>query len=79
MTLILIEPTAREIQVLVLVAEGYTNHQVAKELFVSAETVKTHISHLLVKLQARNRAHLVTQGVRQGWLTPSDGDRAGGL
>ncbi|MCP9916917.1 response regulator transcription factor [Cyanobium sp. ATX 6F1] len=56
-------PTARELEVLELMVKGYTNPEIAKTLVVSEQTVKTHISNLLLKLQARNRAHAVAIGL----------------
>ncbi len=52
-------PTARELEVLELMVKGYTNLEIAQTLVVSEQTIKTHISNLLLKLQARNRAHAV--------------------
>ena len=48
--------TAREWDVLTRVAEGMTNRAVAAELFISVETVRTHVSNILAKLQAPNRS-----------------------
>jgi two-component system NarL family response regulator len=63
------EPTAREIEVLALIAEGLVNRDIGKVLFLSEETVKSHVRHLLAKLQARSRAHAVAIGFRRGLLT----------
>jgi DNA-binding NarL/FixJ family response regulator len=62
-------PTAREIEVLQLIAEGLVNRDIGKMLFLSEETVKSHVRHLLAKLQARSRAHAVAIGFRRGLLT----------
>lgn len=51
--------TSRELEVLQLIAEGFSNTQIAAELVVSPETVKTHIRRLLAKLKATSRAHAV--------------------
>jgi len=56
--------TGRELQVLQLTAEGLTNAEIGKKLFCSEETVKSHVRHLLAKLQARTRAHAVALGLR---------------
>ncbi|MGB7565625.1 MAG: response regulator transcription factor [Prochlorococcaceae cyanobacterium] len=56
-------PTARELEVLELMVKGYTNPEIAQTLVVSEQTIKTHISNLLLKLQARNRAHAVALGL----------------
>ena len=50
--------TAREEEVLVAVARGLTNHEVAAELFISLSTVKTHLGSLMAKLGVRNRVEL---------------------
>jgi DNA-binding CsgD family transcriptional regulator len=57
--------TGRELQVLELAAEGLTNTEIGKMLFLAEETVKTHLRNLLAKLQARSRAHAVAVGFRQ--------------
>ncbi len=61
-------PTAREIEVLQLVSEGLVNREIGDRLFLSEETVKSHVRHLLAKLQARSRAHAVAVGFRRGLL-----------
>lgn len=62
------EPTAREIEVLQLVADGLVNREIGERLFLSEETVKSHVRHLLAKLQARSRAHAVAVGFRRGLI-----------
>ncbi len=59
-------PTAREVEVLQLVSEGLVNRDIGTRLFLSEETVKSHVRHLLAKLQARSRAHAVAIGFRRG-------------
>ena len=61
-------PTAREIEVLQLVSEGLVNREIGDRLFLSEETVKSHVRHILAKLQARSRAHAVAIGFRRGLL-----------
>lgn len=63
------DPTAREIEVLQLISEGLVNREIGRMLFLSEETVKSHVRHLLAKLQARSRAHAVAVGFRRGLLT----------
>jgi DNA-binding NarL/FixJ family response regulator len=62
------EPTIREIEVLQLVSEGLVNREIGDRLFLSEETVKSHVRHLLAKLQARSRAHAVAIGFRRGLI-----------
>lgn len=62
--------TDREIEVLGLVGRGLSNEQIALHLSISIKTVKTHMSHLLSKLAARDRAHLVIAAYDAGLVTP---------
>ena len=61
-------PSEREIEVLDLVSQGFSNKQIATRLFLAEDTVKTHLVSLRRKLDARNRAHAVTLGFRRGLL-----------
>ncbi|WP_116100603.1 response regulator transcription factor [Amycolatopsis thermalba] len=65
----------REYQVLQLVAEGLENAGIAKVLYLSVETVRTHVKSILRKLSARDRTHAVTIAFRAGILVaqPDDG------
>jgi DNA-binding NarL/FixJ family response regulator len=54
----------REVQVLRLVAQGKENSEIARELFISPQTVKNHISHILVKLGVDNRIQAAVHAVR---------------
>src|SRR5207237_6080950 len=71
----------REYQVLQLIADGLENQAIAKILFVSVETVRTHVKSILRKLAARDRTHAVAVAFRSGVLVPVAGDtpRAGVL
>ncbi len=60
------ELTEREIEVLTLLAQGASNPQIAEELFITTNTVKTHISHILAKLQLENRTQAATYAVQKG-------------
>jgi two-component system, NarL family, response regulator len=62
------EPTAREIEVLQLISDGLVNREIGVRLYLSEETVKSHVRHLLAKLQARSRAHAVAVGFRRGLI-----------
>jgi DNA-binding NarL/FixJ family response regulator len=58
--------TAREADVLALIAAGFTNREIAGRLFVSEATVKTHINHLFAKIGARDRAAAINYATRHG-------------
>jgi DNA-binding CsgD family transcriptional regulator len=73
--------TEREAAVLHLVGEGLTNAEIAERLVVSRETVKTHVSNVLTKLDARDRTHAVTIAHRSRLLAkqpPTSADRTSG-
>jgi DNA-binding NarL/FixJ family response regulator len=54
----------RELQVLRLISEGRDNTQIARALYISPETVKDHVSHILVKLGVENRIQAAVYAVR---------------
>ncbi|MCX4964924.1 response regulator transcription factor [Streptomyces sp. NBC_00654] len=60
--------SAREREVLALVARGTTNREIAAELFISEATVKTHLTHVFAKLGAKDRAAAVAVGYDRGIL-----------
>jgi DNA-binding NarL/FixJ family response regulator len=64
------ELTAREREVMVLVARGLTNDQIAEHLVVSPATAKTHVSRAMCKLRARDRAQLVILAYECGLVAP---------
>lgn len=60
--------TEREREILKLVAEGYTNNQIAERLIISPKTVDTHRTHVMDKLNLHSRAELVKYAMRRGLL-----------
>jgi two-component system NarL family response regulator len=60
--------TARETEILKLIARGFSNKRIAGELKVSNSTVKNHIASLMAKLRADDRAHAVTLGLERGLI-----------
>lgn len=67
--------TARQAEVLELLAQGLTNIEIADELFVSHRTVENHVSAVLMKLDVPNREAAVAEGAEQGILDPSASTR----
>jgi len=64
------ELTRREVEVLVLVAQGLSNAEISGRLFLSPATTKTHVSRILTKLAARDRAQLVAIAYESGLVVP---------
>jgi DNA-binding NarL/FixJ family response regulator len=56
---------AREREILQLLADGLSNADVAQRLFISQETVKSHVRHILAKLEADNRTQAVAIALRE--------------
>lgn len=58
--------TARETQILALVAQGHSNQEIADTLFISERTVRTHVSHILDKLHLANRTQAALYALQEG-------------
>ena len=65
--------TEREHEVLELIAQGMSNDEIAQRLFISPTTSKTHVSHVMMKLGARDRAQLVVIAYESGVVVPGPG------
>ena len=65
------EITNREEQVLRLIAQGFSNKEIAAKLAISVKTVETHKANAMEKLEFQSRAELVRYAVRKGWLHDS--------
>lgn len=62
--------TEREMEILLLLANGYTNQEIADELFIALKTVKTHVSNLLAKLEVHDRTQAVIYAFQHKLVTP---------
>jgi NarL family two-component system response regulator YdfI len=60
--------TPREIEVLGMLAEGYSNKETAYRMGISEHTVKFHVTSIMAKLNAGSRTEAVTLGIRRGWI-----------
>lgn len=58
--------TAREIEVLTLLAEGFGNREIATELHISPKTIARHVEHIMQALEARSRTQAAVMAVRAG-------------
>ena len=64
--------TARERDVLQLIAKGYENQRIADELFISLKTVKTHVSNILAKLQVSDRTQVAVYAFQHHLVGPDE-------
>jgi DNA-binding NarL/FixJ family response regulator len=71
--------TAREVQILRLIAAGWTNNEIAVHLFISPLTCKSHVSRILAKLDARDRIQLVVLAYESGLVIPGQADGLPGV
>ncbi len=60
--------SGRELEVLHLIAQGASNHEIAEQLVITVGTVKSHINHILVKLDSHNRTEAVARARASGLL-----------
>jgi DNA-binding NarL/FixJ family response regulator len=65
------ELTARELEIFRLIADGLSNGEIAQELYISETTVKTHITHILQKLNLRDRVQAVVLAYQTGLFDPA--------
>jgi NarL family two-component system response regulator LiaR len=64
--------TPREREVLVRIGQGQSNHEIATDLHVSVETVKTHVSHVLTKLQLQDRTQAAIYAISRGLVVTEE-------
>lgn len=64
------ELTARELEIVRLIAESYTAKEIARMLCISPKTVDAHRGHILKKLGMRDRVALIRYAIRRGWVRP---------
>lgn len=60
--------TNREIEILELVAKGWTAKQISVELNIASRTVERHLENSRLKTATKNRAHMVAMAVKEGWI-----------
>ncbi|HFC11432.1 MAG TPA: response regulator transcription factor [Anaerolineae bacterium] len=65
-------PTERETEILKLIAQGYSNDEIAQQLVISERTVRTHVSNILAKLHLNNRTQAALYALREGIASLDD-------
>ncbi len=73
------ELTEREVEVLRLLAQGYTNEEIARELVIAKQTVKNHVRNILKKLGVKTRVQAVLWAIREGLVSVEDFPLSGEL
>lgn len=58
----------RELEILELISQGYSDKEIASKLHISARTVQTHVTRIVIKLGARNRPNAVANYIRQYYM-----------
>ncbi|MDX1348681.1 MAG: response regulator transcription factor [Putridiphycobacter sp.] len=61
----------REIEIITLIAEGFTNIEISERLFISKHTVNTHRKNIMAKIGVKNTAGIVMYAVRENYITPN--------
>lgn len=64
-------PTPQQERVLELAAEGFTNQEIGKRLFISESTVRFHVQKLKAKFEARTKTELIAKAIRTGFIAPA--------
>lgn len=70
-------PTRRELEILDLVAEGLNGREITKKLWISDNTLKSHLRSLFKKTGAHNQANLIHQAWLRGWFKKKEGSYGG--
>ncbi len=66
------EPSGRELEILLLVARGLSNRQIAASLSLSEATVKRHLANLYAKMKVGSRSEATRKALSEGWFTPQE-------
>lgn len=58
----------RDVEIVQMIAEGATNREISEQMYLSPTTVKGLVARIMLRLGAKNRAHVAAIGVRSGWI-----------